>query len=83
MTSHRPLAPEQDALRHILARLMDEESNLESLCKHAPRLASVAANIARIQASLQAAAEPDEMDAVRRALRELTDETIAEEDISW
>lgn len=82
MSSSRPLAPEQDALRHILARLMNEEPNLETLCKHAPRLASVAANVARIQAALEAASEPDELNTLRKALQELDTETD-EEEPSW
>lgn len=79
--STRPLAQERDALSQILTRLMDEVSDLESLCKHAPRLVSVAINAARIQAALETT--PDEHDALRTALRELTTDTTDEEDTPW
>lgn len=83
MSSPRPLAPEQNAMRHILARLMEEEANLETLCKYAPRLVSVSANVARIQAALESANEPDETNALRTALRELATETTNEENDPW
>lgn len=76
----RPLAQERDALSRILTRLMDEVSDLESLCKHAPRIVSVAINAARIQAALEST--PDEHDALRSALRELTADSD-EENTPW
>lgn len=81
--SPTPLDYERDALRQLLQRLMQEESSLDALCRHAPRIVSVAANVARIEAALQAGKESDEIDTVRRALRELTTEMTNEEESSW
>jgi len=83
MPPSRPLEPERDALSHVLARLIAEEPSLESLCKHTPRIVSVAANVARIQAALETTTEPDETDVLRTALRELTVQDANEEDHAW
>ena len=83
MTTSRPLDAERTTLSHILSRLMTEEQNLENLCKHTPRIASVAANLARIQATLEANSEPNDADALRKALRELESESSNEEETSW
>ena len=48
-----PLAMERDALRQLLTRLMSEVNDLETLCKHGPRIVSVATNTARVQAALE------------------------------
>lgn len=68
-----PLAMERDALRHVLKRLMTEVNDLETLCKHGPRIVSVATNTARVQAALENANEPDAMDEIRKTLAELAD----------
>lgn len=78
-TTSGPLDYERHALRRILERLMDEEGSLDSLCKHAPRLVSVAANAARIEATLTAGRESDEVSTLRKVLLELTTETTDEE----
>lgn len=66
-----PLAAERDALGHILKRLMNEVNDLETLCKHGPRIVSVATNTARVQAALESANEPDTMAEIRKALSEI------------
>lgn len=76
-----PLAHERQALRQILDRLLAEESSLEALCKHAPRLVSVAANVARIDAALESGKSTDDLDALKKALRELEQGT--EEETQW
>lgn len=68
-----PLAMERDALRQLLTRLMSEVNDLETLCKHGPRIVSVATNTARVQAALESAHEPDAMDEIRKTLAELAD----------
>ena len=83
MTTSRPLDAERTALSHILSRLMTEEQSLENLCKHTPRIVSVAANLARIQAALEANSEPNDTDALRNALRELATESSNEEEPTW
>jgi hypothetical protein len=82
MTPGQPLAEERDALRQILARLMAEEISLDNLCKHVPRVASVAANVARIQSVLESAAKADGTDDLLKALAELSSEGDSAED-SW
>lgn len=67
----KPLAAERDALRMILDRLIDEVSELETLCKHLPRIVSVATTTARVQAALESALEPDSLAEIRQALAEL------------
>lgn len=78
-----PLTYERNVLRRILDRLMDEESNLETLCKHGPRLASTAANVARIESTLDSGQGKDEIQALREALRELESEESNEEEPQW
>lgn len=86
MTTPLPLAQERDALSQILDRLMSEETSLENLCKLAPRIISVAANVARIQSVLEAVAAEAakasqfsiDRDAISRALAELTAEITTE-----
>lgn len=68
-----PLSVERHALRHILERLMSEVNDLETLCKHGPRIVSVATNTARVQSALENANEPDSMEEIRKALAELAD----------
>lgn len=68
-----PLAMERDALRQLLTRLMSEVNDLETLCKHGPRIVSVATNTARVQAALESAHEPNAMDEIRKTLAELAD----------
>lgn len=82
-TTSSPLHHERAALRQILDRLMDEEINLDALCKHAPRLVSVAANIARIDATLESGKETNDTDALRKALRELDTNQSDEEETLW
>lgn len=78
-----PLAFERNALRQILDRLMTEESSLDNLCKLAPRLISVAANVARIESALESGKETDDLDALRKALRELESTQPDEEETPW
>ena len=66
-----PLAAERAALSHILDRLLAEVHDLETLCKHTPRIVSVATNTARIQAALESATEPDSLAEIRKALNEI------------
>lgn len=82
MTTPRPLTEERDALRQILSRLMSEETSLENLCKLAPRIISVSANVARIQEVIQPA-ESETMEAIRRALIGLDDDDVDQENIDW
>lgn len=78
MTHTRPLAAEQNALRIVLDRLMNEETSLDSLCKHLPRIASVAANVARIQDALEAN-DNETTDALLKVLADLAAEDDEEE----
>lgn len=78
-----PLSQERDVLRQILDRLMAEETSLDNLCKLAPRLISVAANVARIEAALESGKETDDLDALRKALRELESAQPDEEETPW
>lgn len=82
-TTTGPLAQERNALRQILDRLMTEETSLDNLCKLAPRLISVAANVARIEAALESGKETDDLDALRKALRELESTQSNEEESTW
>lgn len=74
---------ERHSLRWVLKRLMGEERDLDTLCKHVPRLASVAANVARIEAALESGKDNDDIDALRKALRDLENTQPDEEDASW
>lgn len=74
MSSPAPLTYELDALRQVLVRLMTEETNVESLCKHVPRITSVYANVARIQAGLESDKDKDGMDELNKALAALAAE---------
>lgn len=76
----QPLNHERRALSYILNRLMKEEHNLETLCKHAPRLVAVAINAARVQAALERTAQPDSMTELLNALNELD---TTEEEPTW
>ncbi len=67
----QPLAAERAALGHILDRLIAEVNDLETLCKHTPRIVSVATTTARVQAALQNATEPDSLAEIRKALSEI------------
>ena len=82
-TTTGSLSQERNALRQILDRLMTEESSLENLCKLAPRLISVSANVARIEAALESGKEADDVDALRKALRELESAQSDEEETPW
>ena len=73
-----PLAVERNALRLILERLMNEVNDLETLCKHGPRIVSVATNTARVQSALEHATEPDAMAEIRKALAEIADGEVQE-----
>lgn len=81
MINARPLDEERDALREVMYRLMSEETSLEALCKHLPRITSVAANVARIQNALEAN-DHEAADSLLKALAELTAEENDEED-AW
>ena len=84
MTTPLPLAAERDALSQILARLMSEETSLDNLCKLAPRIVSVAANVARIQTALAATSqESDHMAEIMKALREVEAERENGEEEIW
>ena len=74
MNYSRPLFIERAALRHLLTRLMTEEVSLDDLCKHVPRVVSVAANVARIQSVLEQAASNGGSDELMRLLAELGDD---------
>lgn len=67
----QPLAAERAALSLILKRLMAEVHDLETLCKHTPRIVSVATTTARVQAALESATEPDSLAEIRKALSEI------------
>lgn len=83
MTSPTPLAEERQALRHILERLMTENFSLEDLCKYIPRIASVSANVTRIDLALVASSAPDASEALFQALRELGEELEEAAKIDW
>lgn len=70
----KPLAAEREALRQVLDRLNNEVNDLETLCKHVPRIVSVATTTARIQAALESTHEPDSLAEIRKALSELDNE---------
>ncbi len=69
--SDQPLAVERAALSLVLTRLMAEVNDLETLCKHTPRIVSVAITTARAQATLASATDPDSLAEIRRALSEI------------
>lgn len=66
-----PLNAERAALSHILDRLLTEVTDLETLCKHTPRIVSVATNTARVQAALESTGEPDSLAEIRKALSDI------------
>ena len=70
MPNH-PLAAERAALSHIRERLLAEVQDLETLCKHTPRIVSVATTSARVQAALESANEPDSLAEIRKALSDI------------
>ena len=74
-----PLAAERDAMRRLLKRVTTEIDDLETLCKHIPRIVSVATTTARIQAALNSAQEPDSLAELRKVLKDLEHE----EDTPW
>lgn len=82
-TAPKPLEAERSALRHILARLMEEETDLDTLCKLAPRLISVSANVVRIEASLTQEDDTDDLDRLRKTLRDLETDSTTEETDQW
>ena len=69
--TEKPLAAERDAMRHLLGRVTTEVDDLETLCKHIPRIVSVATTTARIQAALDNAQQPELQAQVRKALSDL------------
>lgn len=73
MTRSRPLDAELEALREVMFRLMNEETSLDTLCKHLPRLTSVSANVARIQNALEAN-DNEATDMLLKALADLANE---------
>jgi hypothetical protein len=75
----KPLAAERDAMRHLLERVTTEVNDLETLCKHIPRIVSVATTTARIQSALNSAHEPD----LAAEIRKVLDELEHEEDTPW
>lgn len=75
----KPLGAERDAMRHLLERVTTEVDDLETLCKHIPRIVSVATTTARIQAALDSAQEPDWAAKIRKVL----DDVEQEEDKPW
>jgi hypothetical protein len=77
--SDQPLAAERAALSLILTRLMAEVHDLETLCKHTPRIISVATTAARTQATLASASESDSLAEIRQALSDVE----AEEEQPW
>lgn len=77
-TSPRPLAAEQEALSRILHRVMDDSISLEDQCKYVPRIASVTATVARVQAAL-AANDNEATDALLKMLAELAEEEETQE----
>lgn len=81
MSTNRPLSAEREALGQLLSRLMSEEMSLENLCKHVPRVVSVAANVARIQDALESR-DNEAADVVLKALAELAAEEENEEN-AW
>lgn len=74
MTEPTPLLQERKALSHILTRLMREVTDLETLCKHAPRIVSTATNAARVQAALEASSTPDQLATIITALEQIEEE---------
>lgn len=83
MNTPAPLSYERDVLRRILDRLMAEEVSLDNLCKHVPRVVSVAANVARIQSVLESANQTDDIDALLKALAELSADDEHQEEDAW
>lgn len=73
-----PLDAEREALGAILHRLMDEVTDLETLCKHAPRIVGVAVNAARVQAALIGNDQNDDVSRIRQALRDADNEETEE-----
>lgn len=76
-----PLTAEREALGEVLSRLMDEVSDLETLCKHVPRVVGVAINAARVQAALIGDDQDDDARRIRKALLDVDKEGLGEE--SW
>lgn len=72
--STQPLAAERAALSEILGRLMAEISDLDTLCKHVPRVIAVAITCARVQAALSSDNEPASQSTIRKLLAEVSAE---------
>jgi hypothetical protein len=77
--NEKPLAAERDAMRHLLERITTEVDDLETLCKHIPRIVSVATTTARIQAALDSAQQPELQAEIHKVIGELEHE----ENPSW
>lgn len=73
-----PLDAEREALGAILHRLMEKVTDLETLCKHAPRIVGVAVNAARVQAALIGDDRNDDVSRLRRALLDADNEEMEE-----
>ncbi len=70
----KTLAAERNAMRRLLMRVTTEVDDLETLCKHIPRIVSVATTTARIQAALDSAQEPELADKIRKLLTDVEHE---------
>ena len=75
-----PLTAERAALQEILTRLMAEVTDLETLCKHVPRVISVSITAARVQAALESDTAPEAQSTIRKLLAEISAE---EGDPTW
>lgn len=73
-----PLDAERKALGAVLHRLMDEVNDLETLCKHVPRVVGVAVNAARVQAALAGDGQDDDASRIRKALLDVDAEEMEE-----
>ena len=75
-----PLDYERHALRWSIRRLMSPNQDLETLCKHLPRLAGTAASVLRAEAAYTSSKPPDTSDALIKALSDLIEERADEEE---
>lgn len=79
MTITRPLTEERELLRTAMHRIMNEEQDLDFICKHLPRMVLASANVARIQNVLEAN-DNAATDILLKALAELAEEEDANND---
>lgn len=84
ITPPGPLAYQLHALSWVLKQLMSPNQDIEILCKHVPRLANAAANVAKASAVLNTMPDSGHAAEIRKALKDLMEERPNnQEDSTW